>query len=134
VQKKGGQLQSLATKKASIASQITAANQYATDQAGTINDFLSISGTSATSVGDLISQMGSQQKTASGFVSLSQSLKARGASKALLQELSDSGPGSQLANILGAKNVTTGDIAKLNKLTASGGALATSLRPESWPI
>ncbi|MFJ9374438.1 phage tail tape measure protein [Streptomyces sp. NPDC101455] len=125
VQKKGGQLQALATKKASIAAQIATANQYATDQAGGINDFLSISGTSASSVGDLISQMGSQQKTASSFVSLSQSLKARGASKALLEELSESGPGSQLATILGGKSVTTQDIAKLNKLTASGSTLAT---------
>ncbi|MGW4876536.1 phage tail tape measure protein [Streptomyces sp. NPDC004262] len=126
VQKKGGQLQTLATRKASIASQIAAANQYATDQAGTISDFLSISNTSATSVGDLISQMTGQQKTASGFVSLSKSLKTRGASKALLEELADAGPGSQLAAILGAKTTTTQDIAKLNKLAASGGKLATS--------
>ncbi|MFJ5644033.1 phage tail tape measure protein [Streptomyces sp. NPDC093223] len=125
VQKKGGQLQSLATRKASIASQIAAANQYATDQAGNINDFLSISGTSAASVGDLISQATSQQKTASSFVTLSKSLKARGASKALLQQLSDAGPGSQLAALLGAKTTTTQDIAKLNKLMASGGKLAT---------
>ncbi|MEU0038459.1 transglycosylase SLT domain-containing protein, partial [Streptomyces sp. NPDC006333] len=126
VQKKGGQLQSLATKKASIASQIAAANQYATDQAGGIKDFLAISGTSAMNIGDLISQSTAQQKTASNFVALSKSLKARGASKDLLQQLSDAGPGSQLASILGAKNVTTADIGKLNSLMASGGKLATS--------
>jgi hypothetical protein len=68
-----------------------------TDQASNIKDFLSISGTSATSVGDLISQAGSQQKTASSFVRCRKSLKARGASKELLQQLSDAGPGSQLA-------------------------------------
>ncbi|MCX4573090.1 phage tail tape measure protein [Streptomyces sp. NBC_01571] len=126
VQKKGGQLQSLATKKASIASQIAAANQYATDQAGGIKDFLAISGTSAMNIGDLISQSTAQQKTAGNFVALSKSLKARGASKDLLQQLSDAGPGSQLASILGAKNVTTADIGKLNSLMASGGKLATS--------
>jgi hypothetical protein len=59
-------------------------------------------------------------------VSLSKSLKARGASKELLQQLSDAGPGSQLATILGDKGVTTTDIAKLNKLMSSGNKLATS--------
>ena len=126
VQRKGGQLEALADKRAGIQKKIADANQYATDQASNIKDFLSISGTSATSIGDLLSQMGSQQKTASGFVALSKSLKARGASKDLLQELADAGPGSQLATILGQKNVTTTDIAKLNKLAASGNKLATS--------
>ncbi len=125
IQKKGARLESLADKRASIQSQIKAANQYASDQAGTINDFLSISGTSATSVGDLISQMGSQQKTASSFVTLSKSLKARGASKALLAQLAAAGPGSQLATILGDRSVTTQDISKLNKLMTSGSKLAT---------
>ncbi|MGW0632436.1 phage tail tape measure protein [Streptomyces sp. NPDC002758] len=125
VLKAGGKLESLANKRASIQKRIAAANQYAADQSSNIRDFLSISGTSATSVGALISQMGSQQKTASSFVTLSKSLKARGASKALLQQLSDAGPGSQLATILGDKGVTTQDIAKLNKLTASGSKLAT---------
>jgi len=126
VQKKGAKLESLADKRASVQKKIAEANQYASDQAGNIRDFLSISGTSATSVGDLISQAGAQQKTASGFVQLSKSLKARGASKELLQQLSDAGPGSQLATILSQKNVTTQDIDKLNKLMASGGKLATS--------
>jgi TP901 family phage tail tape measure protein len=126
VQKKGGQLEKLASKKASIESQIKAANQYASDQASNISDFLSISGTSATDVGGLISQLSGQEKTASSFVSLTKSLKARGASKALLQQLSDAGPGSQLAAILGAKSVTTTDISKLNSLVASGGKLASS--------
>ncbi|MFI1767526.1 phage tail tape measure protein [Streptomyces sp. NPDC020800] len=126
VQKRGSQLEKLADKRASLQKTIDAANAYASDQAGNIRDFLTISGTSATNVGDLISQAAAQQKTASNFVSLSKSLKARGASKDLLQALSDAGPGSQLATILGAKNVTTGDIAKLNKLMSSGNKLATS--------
>ncbi|MER6534679.1 phage tail tape measure protein [Streptomyces sp900105755] len=125
IQRKGARLEALSDKRASIQKTIAAANQYASDQAGNIKDFLSISGTSATSVGDLISQATSQQKTASDFVKLTKSLKARGASKALLQQLSDAGPGSQLASILGAKTTTTQDIAKLNKLMASGGKLAT---------
>jgi TP901 family phage tail tape measure protein len=126
VQSKGSKLQTLADKRASVQAQINAANAYAADQASNIKDFLSISGTSATDVGSLISQMGGQQKTASGFVSLTKSLKARGASKDLLAQLSEAGPGSQLASVLGAKNVTTGDISKLNSLVASGGKLATS--------
>ncbi|MEU6552120.1 phage tail tape measure protein [Streptomyces sp. NPDC046915] len=126
VQKKGGQLEKLASKRASITKTIAEANQYAADQAGNIKDFLSISGTSATGIGDLISQAGAQQKTASNFVALTKSLKARGASKELLQQLSDAGPGSQLATILGQKSVTTTDISKLNKLMASGGKLASS--------
>ncbi|MFI5973505.1 phage tail tape measure protein [Streptomyces sp. NPDC051452] len=126
VEKKGSKLEALATKRASVKAKIAAANQYASDQAGRINDFLSISGTSASNVGDLISQMGGQQKTARGFVSLTKRLKARGASKALLQQLADAGPGSQLATILGGKGVKTQDIAKLNKLVKSGGKLATS--------
>jgi hypothetical protein len=126
IQKKGTRLETLADKRASIQKRIAEANQYAADQASNIRDFLSISGTSATDVGSLISQMTGQQKTASGFVSLTKSLKARGASKDLLAQLSEAGPGSQLATILGQKSVTTGDIDKLNKLVSSGGKLATS--------
>jgi hypothetical protein len=126
MQKKGGRLEKLADKRASVQKTIAAANQYASDQASTIKDFLSISGTSATDIGGLISQMSGQQKTASSFVGLTRSRKARGASKDLLQQLSDAGPGSQLATILGQRNVTTQDISKLNGLVASGGKLATS--------
>lgn len=126
VMKTGEKLEKIAGKRASVQKQIAAANQYASDQAGNIRDFLSISGTSATSAKDLIGQMQGQQKTASGFVKEVGSLKARGASKALLQQLSDAGPGSQLATILGDRMVTTNDIKKLNDLVASGGKLATS--------
>ncbi|MET9086169.1 phage tail tape measure protein [Streptomyces sp. NPDC004237] len=125
IQKKGARLETLADKRANVQAQIKAANQYASDQSSNIKDFLSISGTSATSVGDLISQMTGQQKTASSFVQLTKSLKARGASKDLIQQLSDAGPGSQLATILGSKDVTTQDIDKLNKLMSSGNKLAT---------
>ncbi|MBY8342020.1 phage tail tape measure protein [Streptomyces spinosirectus] len=126
VQKQGGQLASLSTKRASIASQISAANSYASDQASNIKDFLSFSGTSATSIGSLISQISSQQKTASGFASLTKQLKSRGASKDLLAQLAASGPGSQLATLLGGSGVTNADIQKLNALTKSGNSLATS--------
>ncbi|WP_435270673.1 phage tail tape measure protein [Streptomyces sp. 1222.5] len=126
VQKKGTKLQTLASKKADIHARIAEANQYATDQAGNLKDFMSISGTQATNVGDLIKQMGGTQKTATGFVKLTKSLKKRGASKELLAQLAEAGPGSQLATILGAKGVSTQDIAKLNKLSKSGSKLATS--------
>ncbi|MFJ2004821.1 phage tail tape measure protein [Streptomyces chartreusis] len=126
IQRKGAKLQGLADKRTSVRNQIKAANQYATDQAGNIKDFLGISGTSATSVSQLISQMTGQQKTASSFVALTKSLKSRGASKDLLAQLSEAGPGSQLATILSDRSVTTQDIAKLNKLMTSGNSLATS--------
>ncbi|MFD7793642.1 phage tail tape measure protein [Streptomyces sp. NPDC059759] len=126
VQKQGGKIATLSDKRASVQKTIATANAYAADQSSNIKDFLSISGTSATSVADLISQAGAQQKTASNFVALTKHLKAQGASKELLQQLSDAGPGSQLASILGAKGTTTTDIAKLNKVMASGGKLATS--------
>jgi hypothetical protein len=88
IQKKGAKLEKLADKRASVQKTIATAKAYASDQASNIKDFLSISGTSAMNVGDLISQAGAQQKTASSFVALSKSLKARGASKELLQQLS----------------------------------------------
>ncbi|MCI3277531.1 phage tail tape measure protein [Streptomyces cylindrosporus] len=124
VLKAGEKLQSLATKKASVAATIKQANEYAADQSSSIKDFLSISGTSATTVGGLISQMQSGQQTVSGFANLTKSLKSRGASKELLEQLAEAGPGSQLATILGDKSVTTGDIGKLNSLVKSGNKLA----------
>ncbi|MFJ4551099.1 phage tail tape measure protein [Streptomyces sp. NPDC088817] len=119
-------LQGLADKKAGVAAKIKQAQEYASDQAGKIQDFLGISGSSAMSVGDLISQMTSQQKTVSDFSALSKQLKARGASAGLLEQLAEAGPGSQLASILGDRSVTTKDIAKLNNLVKSGDKLATS--------
>lgn len=126
IQRKGGRLESLRDQRNSVQATIDKANQFASDQASKITDFLSISGTSATSADALISQMTSQQKTATSFVQLSQWLKTRGASAALLQQLADAGPGSQLAMILGDRSVTTQQISKLNKLLGSGSKLATS--------
>jgi hypothetical protein len=121
---KSDKLQSLAAKKASVASRIAEAKQFAADQSSSIKDFLSISGTSAGSVTDLIAQMTGQQKTAKSLSTLTTSLKERGASAALLEQLAAAGPGSQLATILGDKGTTTKDIAKLNSLVASGNKLA----------
>lgn len=126
VQKKGEKLQALAAKRASVTSRIAEAKQFAADQSSSIKDFLSISGTSATSAADLIAQMTGQQKTATSLVSLTKSLKARGASADLLAQLAAAGPGSQLATILGDTGTTTQDIAKLNSLVASGNKLADS--------
>lgn len=118
--------QSLATRKAAIGAQISAAKQFAIDQSGTIADFLGISGSSATSVDALIQQMKDQQKTAADFATLTTSLKARGASKDLLAQLASAGPGSQLATILGESDVSGTDITQLNRLLASGSKLATN--------
>ncbi|MFB7736163.1 phage tail tape measure protein [Streptomyces sp. NPDC056112] len=124
--KTSAKLQGLANKKASISARIKQAQEYATDQTGKIQDFLSISGSNAMSVGDLIAQMQSQQATVTGFSSLTKSLQARGASKELLAQLAEAGPGSQLASILGDRMVSPADIAQLNSLVKSGNKLATS--------
>jgi hypothetical protein len=124
--KTGDKLEKLANKRDKIQQQIAAANQYAADQTSNINSFLSVSGTSATSVSGLISQMKGQQKTAGDFDKLVTSLRNRGASKGLLAQLAEAGPGSQLATILGNRNVTTADISHLNSLVKSGSQLATS--------
>ncbi|MFJ8348994.1 phage tail tape measure protein [Streptomyces sp. NPDC094153] len=124
--KTSAKLQGLADKKAGVAAKIKQAKEYASDQAGKIQDFLGISGTSAMSVRELISQMTGQQKTAGDFAKLTKTLKSRGASAGLLAQLAEAGPGSQLAAILGDRKVTTGDIKKLNGLVKSGDALATS--------
>ncbi|MGW0764651.1 phage tail tape measure protein [Streptomyces sp. NPDC002676] len=126
VMQKGVQLERLADRRDSIQKRIAEASQYAADQAGNVKDFLSISGTSALSVGGLIAQMTHQQKTASSFVGLTKSLKKQGASKELLAQLAEAGPGSQLAAILSQKGLTAADIKKLNQLTASGSKLATN--------
>ncbi|MGW0585035.1 aggregation-promoting factor C-terminal-like domain-containing protein, partial [Streptomyces sp. NPDC002920] len=123
---KGSKLASLADKKASVAATIATAKQFATDQASSIKDFLSISGTSATSVTALISQMTGQQKTAGDLTKLTSSLRARGASADLLAQLAEAGPGSQLATILGASNVSDEQIRQLNRLMTSGNKLADS--------
>ncbi|MEU3281767.1 phage tail tape measure protein [Streptomyces antibioticus] len=121
---KSDKLQSLAAKKASVTSRIAEAKQFAADQSAGIKDFLSVSGTSASSVKDLISQMTGQQKTARSLSTLTGSLKERGASAALLEQLAAAGPGSQLAAILGDRGTTTKDISRLNSLVASGNKLA----------
>ncbi|MFJ1653521.1 phage tail tape measure protein [Streptomyces sp. NPDC088337] len=124
--KASAKLQSLANKKAGVAAKIKAAKEYAADQSGKIQDFLGISGSNAMSVGGLISQMKSQQKTVTSFSTLTKQLQARGASKGLLDQLAEAGPGSQLASILGDRKVTTKDIKQLNSLVQSGDKLATS--------
>ncbi|WP_329214789.1 phage tail tape measure protein [Streptomyces sp. NBC_01485] len=124
--KTSAKLQALAASKASVAAQITAAKQFAVDQAANISDFLGISGSTATSVDALIQQMKDQQKTASDFAGLAASLKARGASKDLLSQLAAAGPGSQLAGILGEGDVSNTVITQLNNLVASGNRLATN--------
>jgi TP901 family phage tail tape measure protein len=125
VLKTGDKLEKLANKRDALEKKIAEAKQYASDQTGNIKDFLSVSGTSATSVGGLISSMKGQQKIASDFAAEMKSLKARGASKDLLDQLAQAGPGSQLATTLANRSVTTGDISQLNKLMKSGNKLAT---------
>jgi TP901 family phage tail tape measure protein len=124
VLKTGDKLEKLAAKRDTVQQRIVAAKQYASDQTTSMKDYLGVSGTTTTNVTDLIAQMQGSQGTATKFAAEVKSLQARGLSKDLLGQLADAGPGSQLAAAL--SSVTTGDIAKLNKLSASGNKLAKS--------
>jgi TP901 family phage tail tape measure protein len=117
-------LQSLATQKASIANQIAAAKQYASDQASGLGDFLSVGDTSATSVSGLVMQMQARQATASKFAAETARLSKAGLSKTLLSQLAAAGPGSQLAATLA--NASPSDIKYLNKAAAAQDKLTKS--------
>ena len=118
-------MQSLANQRSSVQSQIAAAKQYASDQASSLGDFLSLGNTPASSsLSSLISRMQKSQSTAAGFASEITSLSKRGLDKSLLSQLAEAGPGSQLANLFLKAN--TSDIAQLNKLAASQKKLTTS--------
>jgi TP901 family phage tail tape measure protein len=117
-------LQSLATQKASIASRIAAANQYASDQSAGLGDFLGLSNIPASSLSSLISRMQSSQNTAAKFAAEVTDLRKRGLSTDILSQLADAGPGSQLAALL--SKATSGDIGQLNKLAASQKKLTVS--------
>jgi TP901 family phage tail tape measure protein len=117
-------LQSLANQRSSIQSQIAAARQFASDQASGLGDFLSVTGTGATNISDLIGQMRTGQGTASRFAAEVQSLSKRGLSKTLLSQLAQAGPGSQLAAVLAG--ASAGDIRNLNKAAAAQDKLTTS--------
>lgn len=122
--KTASKLASLANQKASIASQISAANQAAADQSSSLGDFLSVTGTTATSVHALAIQMEEQQDTARKFASEAAALSKKGLDKGLLQQLASQGPGGTLAALLNGANAS--DITQLNKLAKSQSSLTTS--------
>ncbi|MFF9238379.1 phage tail tape measure protein [Streptomyces sp. NPDC014776] len=123
---RGNQLAALSDRRAAVQRTIAAANQYATDQSSKISDFLTIGETSAQDINGLIGQLTNKQKVASDFVALTRKLKQLGASKDLLSQLSDAGPGSHLAAILSDSRIGRFDIGRLNKLIQGGSKLATS--------
>ncbi|CAG6392780.1 phage tail tape measure protein [Streptomyces cocklensis] len=118
------QLQSLATRKASIASRIAQAKQFASDQAGSLGDFLSVGGTSATSAAGVVAEMRKGQRTASAFAAEVAGLSKRGLSKTLLSQLAAAGPGSQLAAAL--SHASAADIKSLNAAAGAQDQLTTS--------
>ncbi|MGQ4513702.1 phage tail tape measure protein [Streptomyces sp. DW26H14] len=122
--KTAGKLEALATKKSSIASQITAANQYASDQSSSLASFLDVSGSTATSVNDLAIQMEQQQTTARKFAAEVAALSKKGLDKTLLQEIAAQGPGGSLSAILAQAN--SSDVNQLNKLAKSQTSLTSS--------
>jgi hypothetical protein len=117
-------LQALANRKASIAAQISAAQNYASDQAGRLGDYLGIGSTSATTPAQLIQQMSGLQHQAQGFATLVANLAKRGLNKNLLAQLAEAGPGSSLQTLF--TQLSGSDIAQLNRLAASQAKLTAS--------
>ncbi|BBA99282.1 hypothetical protein RVR_5831 [Actinacidiphila reveromycinica] len=117
-------LGALATQKASIASQISAAKSYASDQASSLGDYLGIGDTSATSVSSLIAQMQQSQSTGRSFASEIAKLSKMGLNKTLLAQVADQGPGGSLASMLAG--ASSYDIKQLNALATSQNKLTSS--------
>ncbi|WAZ20162.1 phage tail tape measure protein [Streptomyces cinnabarinus] len=124
VLKKSEKLQSLATKKADVTAKIQKAKEFAADQSSNLRETFSVTGTSATTVGGLISEMKSKQADAKQFASQVEYLKKQGLSADLIGQLAEAGPGSQLHTLLAG--ATKSQIAQLNSLSKSGVKLADS--------
>lgn len=122
--KTASKLETLANKKASITSQISAANQYASDQSSSLASFLDVSGSTATSVNSLATEMERQQSTARRFAAEVAALSKKGLDKGLLQQIAEQGPGGSLSKILA--RATSSDVAQLNKLAKSQTSLTSS--------
>ncbi len=119
-----GKLGALATQKAGIASQISAATSYASDQASSLGDYLSVGDSSATTVSDLITQMQGSQKNAKSFAAEIAKLGKIGLNKTLLSQVADQGPGGSLAALL--NGASSFDVKNLNALASSQNKLTTS--------
>jgi TP901 family phage tail tape measure protein len=117
-------LQQLAGQRSSIQGRIAQARQYAADQSAGLGDYLSVTGTSATNISDLIGQMRTRQGGAKSFASEVSRLSKMGLSKTLLAQLAEAGPGSQLAATLAG--ASKADIGQLNKVARSQDKLTTS--------
>jgi TP901 family phage tail tape measure protein len=117
-------LQQLAGQRSSIQGRIAQARQYAADQSAGLGDYLSVTGTSATNISDLIGQMRTRQGGAKSFASEVSRLSKMGLSKTLLAQLAEAGPGSQLAATLAG--ASRADIGQLNKVARSQDRLTTS--------
>ncbi|MEI5520655.1 phage tail tape measure protein [Streptomyces brasiliscabiei] len=124
VLKQSDKLQSLATKRSNVAATIKKAEEFAASQSESLQEYLSISGSTATTPAQLIEQMKAQQDKAKDFAGLVKSLRGKGLSADILTELGEAGADSQLAKTL--KGATYGDISKLNALAKSGKKLSDS--------
>lgn len=122
--KTSAKLQSLANQKASVASTIATATQYASDQSSSLGDFLSLSNTPSSTISSLVTRMQTSQATASKFAAEIASLSKQGLDKNLLAQVAAAGPGSQLAALF--STATSSDIKQLNTLAASQAKLTTS--------
>lgn len=118
-------LQDLAKQRDSVDARLEAAKSAVSDQKQVAADFFGLSNlSSATSVGDLISQMRNRQGTIKNFQSIVSSLAKRGLDQSLIRQLVAQGPESALAGLLAG--ATGSQITQLNTLAKSGSSLSTS--------
>jgi SLT domain-containing protein len=117
-------LQKLAKQRDAVDSKLEAAKSAAADQKKSAQDFLGLGQlTDVTSVGDLIAGMQAKQSTLKGFEGLLTQAQKKGASQGLISQLIGLGPESTLAKLVAGAN--SGDLKKLNALTASGSKLSS---------
>ncbi|MFG3140756.1 phage tail tape measure protein [Streptomyces sp. NPDC048211] len=127
VQKTATRLQSMAKQRDAIASKITTAKAYASDQAKSVQDFLGLSNVGeAASVGDILTGLTDRQNTLTSFQTRLATAQKKGASKDLISQLIAMGPeaGNNLAGLVSGSSKN--QLTQLNQLIASGGKLSTA--------
>ncbi|MFF3190561.1 phage tail tape measure protein [Streptomyces misionensis] len=125
--KTSSKLQSLAKQRDAVASTIAEAQQYASDQKQSAQDYLgltNINGGKIATMGDLISGMQTRQASLSKFQGLITTAQKKGVDKSVIQQMIAAGPDSGLAQLI--SEASAGDIKKINSLAKSGAKLSTS--------
>ncbi|MEU9199022.1 phage tail tape measure protein [Streptomyces sp. NPDC048332] len=124
--KVAAKLQALAAKRDSLRATIAAAKSFAADQTKSTRDYLGISNLAdAGSVRDLITGLEGRQNNVRSFQARIDTALKHGASKDVISQLIAMGTdaGSGLAGLV--SGASKAEIARLNKVVAAGGKLAT---------